>query len=97
MSKVWQLQEAKAKFSQVVDSALTSGPQLVTKHGKPAVVVISEKEFRQIEENPPKKRRKTIIELMSECPSPGIFGVIEAERKDERDRATEENLFDDEG
>jgi prevent-host-death family protein len=38
-SKVWPLQEAKAKFSELVRLAQTEGPQTVTLHGQPAVVV----------------------------------------------------------
>ena len=37
----WQLQTAKAQFSQVVKCAVDKGPQLVTKSGKPAVYVVS--------------------------------------------------------
>jgi prevent-host-death family protein len=40
----WQIQEAKAKFSELVKMAAQS-PQLVTMNGKPAVVVISQKEY----------------------------------------------------
>jgi prevent-host-death family protein len=39
--KVWSLQEAKAKFSEVVRRAQTEGPQLVTVHGKAAVEVVA--------------------------------------------------------
>lgn len=39
--KKWQLQEAKAKFSKVVKSAIIQGPQGVTKHGLDKVVIIS--------------------------------------------------------
>jgi prevent-host-death family protein len=48
MSKVWQLQEAKNHFSEVVDSALHSGPQTVTRHGKEAVVVISADTYKKL-------------------------------------------------
>lgn len=41
----WQLQTAKAQFSRVVKCAVDSGPQLVTKAGKPAVYVVSAKLF----------------------------------------------------
>ncbi|NLX25722.1 MAG: type II toxin-antitoxin system Phd/YefM family antitoxin [Lentisphaerae bacterium] len=41
----WQLQTAKAQFSQVVNRALRSGPQLITKAGRPAVYVISAELF----------------------------------------------------
>ena len=40
----WPLQDAKNKFSEVVERALTEGPQLVTRHGKPAVMVVSVEE-----------------------------------------------------
>lgn len=44
----WQLQDAKSRFSEIVDLALTNGPQLVTRRGQEAVVIMSAKEFRQM-------------------------------------------------
>lgn len=44
----WQLQEAKSKFSQLVEKALNNGPQFVTKHGNNAVVVISFEEYQKM-------------------------------------------------
>lgn len=49
----WKLQDAKAKFSQLVDKALTIGPQYVTRHGKNAVVVLSAEEYENIVANKP--------------------------------------------
>ena len=46
--KVWQLQEAKNKFSRLVEKAQKNGPQIVTKHGKKAVVVLSFEEYRKM-------------------------------------------------
>jgi len=40
MAKTWQLQEAKARFSQLVEEALKGQPQLVTRRGRKAVVVL---------------------------------------------------------
>jgi prevent-host-death family protein len=37
--RVWPLQEAKAKFSELVRLAQTEGPQTVTVHGQPAVTI----------------------------------------------------------
>lgn len=37
--RIWSLQEAKAKFSEVVRRAQTEGPQVVTVHGKEAVII----------------------------------------------------------
>ena len=48
MSHAWQLQEAKNKFSSLVESAQKEGPQVVTKHGKEAVVVISADDYRKL-------------------------------------------------
>ncbi len=44
-SGVWRLQDAKAQFSLVVDSALRGIPQHVSKRGKQAVVVVSEHDY----------------------------------------------------
>ena len=43
----WQLQEAKQQFSEVVRRALADGPQVVTRHGREAVVVVSAAEFEK--------------------------------------------------
>jgi len=48
MSHVWQLQEAKNKFSEVVDEALIHGPQIITKRGIETAVVLSYVEYRRI-------------------------------------------------
>lgn len=45
--KRWQLQKAKDHFSELVDEALLKGPQTVTRHGTPVVVVVSIAEFRR--------------------------------------------------
>ena len=42
----WQLQQAKQQFSEVVRRALEDGPQVVTRHGRQAVVVVSAAEFK---------------------------------------------------
>jgi len=44
----WRLEEAKARFSEVVRRARTEGPQHVTVRGQPAVVVISADELRRL-------------------------------------------------
>lgn len=49
----WQLQEAKAKFSEVVQRALEEGPQTVTRRGKDVVVVVSADEFARLQKSTP--------------------------------------------
>ena len=49
----WKLQDAKNRFSAVVREAIAGYPQRVTRHGKPAVVVVAVDEYdrlRQLEE-----------------------------------------------
>ena len=46
----WQLQEAKAKLSAVIDRAIASGPQRITRHGRPAAVLVSEDDFVRLTE-----------------------------------------------
>lgn len=48
MSQQWQLQDAKNRFSEVVENAIQDGPQIVTKRGKEAVVIVSMDEYRKL-------------------------------------------------
>jgi antitoxin Phd len=41
MEDVWQVQEAKNRLSELLDKALSEGPQVITRHGKPVVQVIA--------------------------------------------------------
>lgn len=47
MGETWTVADAKAKFSQLIDSARTRGPQTVTKNGRKAVVVVSAEEWER--------------------------------------------------
>ena len=50
MSAVWALQDAKSKFSAVVNRACEVEPQIVTRHGQPVVVMSSYSEYRKLSE-----------------------------------------------
>jgi prevent-host-death family protein len=63
VAKNWQLQEAKNQFSTVVDKALTDGYQVVTRHGQPAVVVMSIEEFRRL-----KPRAQSLSRFLADSP-----------------------------
>ena len=45
----WQLQTAKAQFSELFRRARTQGPQWVTRQGKEAVVILPAEEFERLE------------------------------------------------
>ncbi|HEX6351862.1 type II toxin-antitoxin system Phd/YefM family antitoxin [Actinophytocola sp.] len=48
MNGHWQLQEAKQRFSELIRSVETSGPQFVTRHGEEVAVVIDVAEYRRL-------------------------------------------------
>jgi len=77
---VWQLQEAKNRFSHVVDLAVKSGAQIITKHGKPAVVIVSAAEYETI-----RKPKRTLFEALRDCPEE--LGAILPERSREKVRS----------
>jgi antitoxin Phd len=45
----WSLHDAKNRFSALVEAAQRGQPQLVTKRGAPAVVVVAAEEFQRLE------------------------------------------------
>jgi antitoxin Phd len=57
----WKLEDAKARFSEVVRRARSEGPQRVTVRGRDAVVVISAEELARLL---PEKRRLPFVEFM---------------------------------
>lgn len=46
MSGVWQLQDAKNKLSEVIEQAITHGPQVITRRGVETAIVLSYAEYR---------------------------------------------------
>ncbi len=48
MKNIWQLQDAKSKFSEVVERAISQGAQIVTRRGKKAVVVLPYEEYERL-------------------------------------------------
>ena len=53
MKTIWKLQDAKSKFSKVVEDALQKGPQYVSRRGTEAVVVVSVKEYEELTSHKP--------------------------------------------
>jgi len=48
MIQRWQLQEAKNKLSQLVNEAVSSGPQIITKRGVEVAIVLSVDEYNKM-------------------------------------------------
>ncbi len=61
--QTWQLQDAKAKLSEVVKRARTDGPQEITVRGEPAVVVLTRAKYERLV-----KPQPSLVELIRSSP-----------------------------
>ncbi len=61
--QTWQLQNAKARFSELVKQASDQGPQEITVHGHPVAVVMSREMFDQLSGN-----RASLVDFMRQSP-----------------------------
>lgn len=78
----WLLQDAKARFSELVRRVHSEGPQHVTVHGRDEVVVVSAEEFRRLKGNP---SGAALVEAMRASPYPEIDLEPERHRAPVRD------------
>src|SRR5262249_14143319 len=65
--KTWPLQEAKNRFSQLVELAETAGPQTVTRHGAPVAVIVSADEYKRMA-----RPKETVLEFLRPLKSSGV-------------------------
>jgi prevent-host-death family protein len=72
----WQLQTAKARFSELFRRARIEGPQYVTRQGKEAVVVLPAEEFERLKK---RSRKTSLVRFFAE--SPLVDSGIDLERK----------------
>ena len=49
----WQVQDAKTRFSEVIERACTEGPQTITRHGTERAVVLSIEDYRALAAHKP--------------------------------------------
>lgn len=61
----WPLQDAKARFSELVRRAQDEGPQHVTVHGRDSVVVLSEGEYARLTGA---RSGRLLVDLLGDCP-----------------------------
>ena len=50
MSRKWPVQDAKSKFSELLDTTLAEGPQIVTKRGVETAVLVPIEQWRKLEQ-----------------------------------------------
>jgi antitoxin Phd len=77
LSQPWQLQAAKAQFSEVFRRARERSPQVVTKQGKEAVVILAIEEFERLTRRA--RQPKSLSKFFAESPLAGIS--VDFERK----------------
>lgn len=73
----WQLQEAKSKFSQLVNQAIDEGPQIVTRHGEKVVVILSISDYEKMVQPPP-----SLLNLLLNSPLANSGLLIERDKED---------------
>ena len=81
--QTWQLQSAKARFSEVVKHAANDGPQEITVHGHSVAVVISREMFDQLSGN-----QSSLVEFMRRSPLFGQDDIV-LDRDKSRPRETD--------
>lgn len=80
MGNVWQLQEAKNKFSNLVDKAHHDGPQVVTKHGKESVVILAIEDYQKLN-----KPKSDLVTFLKTSPLSGINLDLTRDQSSSRD------------
>ena len=79
----WQLQAAKARFSEVFRLARTEGPQRITRQGKEGVVMISDQEYARLVAK--SRQSKSIVQFFRDSPLMGADLNLERDRDMGRD------------
>jgi len=79
----WQVQTAKAKFSEVFRLARTEGPQHITRQGKEGVVMISDEQYDQLVTK--SRQPKSIVQFFRESPLVGVELDFERDKDIGRD------------
>jgi antitoxin Phd len=79
----WQVQSAKARFSEVFRRARTEGPQRITRQGKDGVVMLAEEQYDQLVGKSHQPR--SLVQFFRESPLVGVELDLERSRDPERD------------
>jgi len=80
MNNIWQLQEAKSRFSEMVERALENGVQIVTRRGKKTVVILPYDEFERLT-----KKDQGLVQFLLASPLSGSELVMERDKSLPRD------------
>lgn len=79
----WQIQSAKARFSEVFRRARTEGPQRITRQGKEGVVMLAEEQYERLVGK--SHQPKNLVEFFRQSPLVGVDLDLERDRDPGRD------------
>ena len=79
----WQLQTAKARFSELFRRARSEGPQLITSQGKEGVVMISDEPYERLVGKA--HQPKNLLQFFRESPLVGVDLDLERDKDEGRD------------
>jgi antitoxin Phd len=79
----WQLQTAKARFSEVFRLARTEGPQRITRRGKEGVVLISDEQYDRLRNN--SRQPQSLVQFFRESPLVGFDLDLDRDKDTGRD------------
>jgi antitoxin Phd len=79
----WQLQVAKARFSELFRRARSEGPQLITRQGKDGVVMISDEQYERLVGKA--HQPKSLLQFFRQSPLVGVELNLERDRDEGRD------------
>jgi len=79
----WQIQSAKARFSEVFRRARTEGPQRITRQGKEGVVMVAEEQYDRLVGK--SHQPKNLVEFFRQSPLVGVELDLERDRDAGRD------------
>ena len=85
MKRMWALQDAKNRFSEVVDRAVSEGPQTITRRGRETAVVVSMRDFKRFERLAAPKG--SLVSFFRKSPLVGV--ALDLERLDDYGRNVE--------
>lgn len=70
--QTWPVQDAKARFSELLETCLTNGPQMVTKRGAEAAVLVPADEWRRLQAAARRSLKELLLaaEARAEIPIP---------------------------
>jgi prevent-host-death family protein len=77
---IWQLQDAKARLSELLRNLESEGPQEITVHGKPVAVVLSFDDYEKLS-----RKEESFVDFMRRSPLCGLNLNLKRDKSPTRD------------